>query len=180
MRIHNHDFETWSCKVAFSAERSHIASRGLVYALYARLCDRRGEVSTVHGSDSAGERLGFANFGFIAVNIIQKLRENGRVSDGKLDGFTAGRANAASETTNSGCQCPGTAYGIIVQRLSFNSAARLTESYRFLRIFTENDGKMFQKVHRQARHLVGQLGTGNFSPVPNLILKSHDRNVRAK
>jgi len=80
------DFGTWPCKVAFSADRSHIASRGLVYVLYARLRDRRGEVSTVHGSDSAGERLGFANFAFIAVNIIQNSERMDALATGNLTG----------------------------------------------------------------------------------------------
>lgn len=85
-----------------------------------RLLDRRGEVR--YGSRQcigpASEWLqDFANISFIIANIIRRLREDGRVVDGELDGFAAGRTDAASKATDSGRQCPRTAHGI-VQRLS--------------------------------------------------------------
>ncbi|XP_011173469.1 uncharacterized protein LOC105205694 isoform X2 [Solenopsis invicta] len=52
--------------------------------------------------------------------------------------FAAG-VRAAGEATNSGRQCPRTA--------------------------PENDGEMFQKMHRQTGHFAGQLGTEMHSDV---------------
>lgn len=82
---------------------------------------------------------------FILLPQIYNLKasRNGRVGGGEPDGFAAGRADAAVEATDSGRQCPGAAH--------------------------ENDGKVLQKVHRQAGHFAGQLGTEMHSDVHGSI-----------